>query len=65
MNAPAVQTFLQCTYDDKTYQKEIDRLENCHKTYGKEVREFRKHFIDEVNKIIKEVEIAVNSMNKN
>ncbi len=31
---PTVETFLQCTYDDKTYAMEIDRLENTSKTYG-------------------------------
>ena len=32
--SPTVETFLQCTYDEKTYQKEVDRLENTSKTYG-------------------------------
>lgn len=31
---PTVQTFLQCKYNDRTYQQEIDRLENTSKTYG-------------------------------
>lgn len=35
--SPTVQTFLQCTYDDATYEKEIDRLENTSKTYGNRV----------------------------
>lgn len=33
-NMPTVQTYLQCTYDEKTYREEIDRLENTSKTYG-------------------------------
>lgn len=35
-NAPTVQTYLQCTYDDNTYEQELDRLENTSKTYGKD-----------------------------
>lgn len=31
---PTVETYLQCTYDAKTYDAEIDRLENTSKTYG-------------------------------
>lgn len=35
-NAPTVQTYLQCTYDDNIYEQELDRLENTSKTYGKD-----------------------------
>ncbi len=31
---PTVETYLRCTYDTETYQREIDRLENTGKTYG-------------------------------
>ncbi len=31
---PTVETFLQCTYTDEEYAKEIGRLENAHKTYS-------------------------------
>lgn len=31
---PTVETYLQCTYDEKTFRAEIERLENTGKTYG-------------------------------
>lgn len=33
-NSPTLQTYLKCVYDDISYQKEIDRLENTSKKYG-------------------------------
>ena len=32
--SPTLQTYLKCVYDDQSYLKEIDRLENTSKTYG-------------------------------
>lgn len=32
--SPTMQTYLKCTYDDVSYQKEIDRLENTSKKYA-------------------------------
>lgn len=32
--SPTLQTYLKCVYDDESYYKEIDRLENTSKTYG-------------------------------
>ena len=35
---PDMEVFLQCTYDEETYRKEIMRLENTQKQYGSVVR---------------------------
>lgn len=37
-NRPTVEAFLQCTYDEKDYEAEIERLENTQKKYGSVVR---------------------------
>lgn len=36
-NAPTLEVFLQCTYDEEDYQAEIARLENTQKRYGTRV----------------------------
>lgn len=39
---PTVETFLQCTYSDDDYAKEVGRLENAHKTYSGRTEYLRK-----------------------
>lgn len=41
-NSPTVQTYLKCTYSPEDYEREIDRLENVHKTYGKRVETLKR-----------------------
>lgn len=57
-NAPTCEVFLQCTYDEADYRKEIARLENTQKRYGSIVRPLRR---DEEARFSHPVYIAVDS----
>lgn len=54
--SPTVETFLQCTYDEETYNQEIERLENTSKVYGNVKKELLR---DENNNYNYPVYIAV------
>lgn len=37
-NTPTLEVYLQCTYDEKDYEAELERLENTKKQYGSTLR---------------------------